>query len=654
MKFPYESLHRFPLGSLRANGFLYEQMRRCKEGFGGHLDELEPGMIADPFVNKSYVPMWGDGDQSGWGAEISGNYWTGMIEMAFTMQNETLIEKVTDWVNAMTAKQREDGYLGTYYEPDADIYEDYNAWGTAGAMRGLLAFYEATGREDVFRAVYRCMKWFAKTWTGEHKTGYVGGLIMEPMLFCYAYTKDPELLQFAYDYAEYLVEHDIFSSSYKSFLEKELEYTSNHSAAYGVMTRLPALLYAADGGEQYLRASRRILANIKKKATNLNGGVVSNQEFLGPPSGISETEYCTYTFFNATFSYMSHITGDASYGDDMEQAFYNGVQGARKKDERAMAYMSAPNQIMATDKSSFTHDYFQVYAPCHPVSCCPVNAVTVLPEFVRGMMLYDDDGGLYLSVYGPVTLETESLSVREETMYPFRDTVTLHIDRCEKENLKTVALRIPGWCKAYTVRVNGESVNTEADLHGYAHITRAWIAGDTVSVTFHMETQVVRVDDSDMAGKYPIAIVRGPLLYALHPAEAWCPYLGTPCTPLPEGWSWYRVVTKHDEADCRDHHDRTGMRRWYTPFNVALDETLSPDDITVEELDIPCDAYPWECPPVKLYLKGYRAPYLYPPYPACSIEPYGDRQTVTEEMELALEPYGCTNLRISYFPRAKL
>ena len=57
MKFPYESLHRFPLGSLRANGFFYEQMRRCKEGFGGHLDELEPGMIADPFVNKSYVPM---------------------------------------------------------------------------------------------------------------------------------------------------------------------------------------------------------------------------------------------------------------------------------------------------------------------------------------------------------------------------------------------------------------------------------------------------------------------------------------------------------------------------------------------------------------------------------------------------------------------
>lgn len=49
--FTYEKLHRFPLGALRADGFLYEQMRRCKEGFGGHLDELEPGIYSFPSTN---------------------------------------------------------------------------------------------------------------------------------------------------------------------------------------------------------------------------------------------------------------------------------------------------------------------------------------------------------------------------------------------------------------------------------------------------------------------------------------------------------------------------------------------------------------------------------------------------------------------------
>ena len=35
-----------------------------------------------------------------------------------------------------------------------------------------------------------------------------------------------------------------------------------------------------------------------------------------------------------------------------------------------------------------------------------------------------------------------------------------------------------------------------------------------------------------------------------------------------------------------------------------------------------------------------------------TFEPFGDKQSVTEEMNLTLVPYGCTNLRITYFPKA--
>ena len=97
-------------------------------------------MIALPFVDRKYVKLWGDGDQAGWGAEISGNYWSGLIELAFSLGDEELIKKVTDWVNAVIKKQREDGYLGTYTQENDNPFEDYNAWGTACGMRGLLFF----------------------------------------------------------------------------------------------------------------------------------------------------------------------------------------------------------------------------------------------------------------------------------------------------------------------------------------------------------------------------------------------------------------------------------------------------------------------------------------------------------------------------------
>ena len=97
----YNKLSRFPLGAITAEGFLKKQMRIGKNGICGHLHELEPAMIQAPYIQKEYVPAWGDGDQSGWGAEISGNYWTGYIQFAFTLNDREMIDIATNWVNTM-------------------------------------------------------------------------------------------------------------------------------------------------------------------------------------------------------------------------------------------------------------------------------------------------------------------------------------------------------------------------------------------------------------------------------------------------------------------------------------------------------------------------------------------------------------------------
>ncbi|HBJ18158.1 MAG TPA: hypothetical protein DDY70_00190, partial [Clostridiales bacterium] len=251
----YAKRKTLPLGSIRARGFLKEQLERSKDGMGGHLPEIEPGMIADPYIHKTVVKQWDGGEISGWGAEISGNYYAGLIQLAFTLDDEELKRKAEEWVDAVLKTQRPDGYLGTYNEPDAKIYEDYNAWGNACGMRALLFYYEATGRQDVFDAVYRCMLWFAKVWSGEHKTCYAGALITEPVLYCYERTGDRRLLEFAEEYAEYLCKHTIFANSYLDFTDPKLKYNANHTAAYGVAVRLPALLYAATGKKKYLDAS---------------------------------------------------------------------------------------------------------------------------------------------------------------------------------------------------------------------------------------------------------------------------------------------------------------------------------------------------------------------------------------------------------------
>ncbi len=130
----YSRLSRLPLGAVRPAGWMKEQLRRMIDGMGGHLDELEPGMIGTPYTTRESYEGWGKARRAGWGAEISGNYWWGLIELAYTSGDAAMIAKAERWVEAVLRNQREDGYLGTYTGED-DFFDDYNAWGTSCAFR---------------------------------------------------------------------------------------------------------------------------------------------------------------------------------------------------------------------------------------------------------------------------------------------------------------------------------------------------------------------------------------------------------------------------------------------------------------------------------------------------------------------------------------
>lgn len=646
----FQILERFPLGSITASGFLRDQMVIGRDGICGHLHELEPEMIAAPFIRDFHVSSWQPYQNLGWGAEIAGNYWSGYIQYAFTLNDTEMIDTAAQWVAGVLARQRADGYLGTYCHENDNIYEDYNAWGTACAARGLIAFYEATGRSEILDAVHRAMLWFCDAWAGDKKTCYAGGYIIEPMIQTYHYTQDRRLVEFSENYLDFMCRHNIFGNSYQQMLQDDYHYNLNHTAGLGITVRLPALVYTATGKEAYLNATLRRLHQFRGKSVQITGAPVSPAEYLGPVSAVTDSEYCGFTFYQATYAYLSAITGEPKYGDYMEEVFYNAAQGARKKDEKAIAYMSSPNQIFATEQSSSVGvGDMQVYAPCYPTACCPVNAVAIVPEFVRGMLLRDEADNIYTVAYGPCELNYRDIHITEKTGYPFRDHVSFEF-HCSRRF--AINLRIPEWSRGYSVTVNGEAVSVSVNRLGYAVVYRQWSEGDVLDIRFRATIQVIPVDDSDAANKQPLAIKYGALVYSYHISEDWQPIAGRPTTPLPDGWSWYNVYPRYEEAQAADHYEKIGLRRQQFSWNIALDEDLQAEDFEIEELD-DC-GYVWSQPPIRLHTHCYKAPYLNAPYQEKTLEPYGQYQFVTERLPLTLVPYGCTNLRITYFPRADL
>jgi len=263
--------------------------------------------------------------------------------------------------------------------------------------------------------------------------------------------------------------------------------------------------------------------------------------------------------------------------------------------------------------------------------------VRTIPEFVRAMCMTDEEENLYLLCYGPASIRGRKLAFEIDTAYPFRQDLILTITRAEGANLY---VRIPAWCKKPLFEKDGVKCALVPTDGGFMLLDETLRAGDVIHITFPMEVTAEIVNDADMSGKYPIMYKRGPLVYALPIPTQWSSYEGTPRTPLPKGWSWFEAQP-----------DFTGTIRFKEPWCVAADEDLDVGIITVTEKE---SSYVWSEPAVELSVPMKISPYTYRHAQAKNLEPTGQvRETEGESFPVTLVPLGCTNLRITYFPRQK-
>jgi hypothetical protein len=663
----FNPLCQLPIGRIRPRGWLSTQLQREIDGLGGHMDELEPQLLGKAHtmdfdsadmaglierIRELAKPDIDEATAASWFCEQAGQYWAGLIQLAFVTGDPCLLKKASDWVSRVLRHQGSDGYLGGYRSCDNRL-DDYSAWCANWAMRSLLTYFEATGDREVLQACHRGLIWFLDNWS-DHYTDYGGPALIESMVIVYLYTKDERLLDWSRRYIGWLDANSRWYNTLSSFLEDSLAYNSIHTVAYGECVKLPALIYAADGNRANLEASVKGIDKILRDGFQRTGAPVSNFEYLSPPGATHATEYCNFATYANTFAWMTQITGQARYGDYLEKIIFNGAQGAKKKDERAIAYLSSPNQVFATDKmSNFSIDWGSyVYAPVFYVACCPTQYVRVMPEFVRAICLTDSAGSLYINAYAPCVIDSGDLTLEQITAYPFEDTVKL-VMHLAKPVRKTLALRMPGWCSRIDISINGTDLPGNRIPGSFFPIERSWQDGDRIDIRFEYPVTVTPVACNAMTGAPPYAVERGPLLYALHIPEIWTENPGRPITSLPEGWSWYNVAPDRSKPQVKIDHRST--RYEYYPFNFVLDTRAVVDPACIAVIREDTGNYPWDNSLIKLRVPMHRSRHLYPFYFSHALEIYENPVPADADLRwIDFEPFGCTNLRMSYFPTAQL
>ena len=138
------SYAELPLGAIRPEGWLKEQLKRQADGLTGHLDEIYPEVMGPDNA-------WLGGEGDAW---ERGPYWIdGLLPLAYQLDDAALKEKAQVWVEAMLASQREDGFFGPSEDrSDVPGLQRGNAqdwWPRMVALKVLKQYYMATGDERI-------------------------------------------------------------------------------------------------------------------------------------------------------------------------------------------------------------------------------------------------------------------------------------------------------------------------------------------------------------------------------------------------------------------------------------------------------------------------------------------------------------------------
>ena len=133
-----------PIGAVKADGWLRQQLVLQKEGLTGHLDELYRNV-----VGPRNAWLGGDGD-----AWERGPYWIdGLLPLAYLLDDKGLKDKAQVWVEAILGSQKENGYFGpdTDRGPEPGLQRDnsHDWWPKMVALKIVKQYYMATGDERV-------------------------------------------------------------------------------------------------------------------------------------------------------------------------------------------------------------------------------------------------------------------------------------------------------------------------------------------------------------------------------------------------------------------------------------------------------------------------------------------------------------------------
>ncbi len=624
---PYIEL---PLGAIQPQGWLKEMLIRQKDGATGNLDKLYPLVMG-----RRNGWLGGDGDQ--W---ERGPYWLdGLVPLAYILGDTALIAKARPWIEWTIASRQPDGYFGPArdYGPEPGLQRDnsHDWWPKIVMLKVLQQYYEATGDRRVIHLLTGYFRYQLKELPAkplDHWSfwaRYRAGDNLMIVYWLYNITGDAFLLKLAD-----LLHRQTFDFT-NAFLHSDLLSTmgSIHGVNLAQGMKEPIIYYQHHPEQKILDATAKGFADLRRYNGFANG-MFGGDESLHGNNPTQGAELCTVVEMMFTLERILGITGDMRYADQLEKIAFNALPAQVSADFTERQYFQQANQVMLTRHTrnfDVNHDGTDLcFGLLTGYPCCTSNMHQGWPKFTQNLWYATPDKGLAALVYAPSEVKAfvkggKEVRIREETGYPFGETIKFMFDATDGSVSFPFHLRIPGWCDSGLVKLNGISWRWEKGGK-VVTIDRAWKTGDIVELQLPMKVINQAWYENSMS------VERGPITFALKI----------------DG----QTRTVNNDKDSTEYGAVYEEIVPVTPWNFGLVRSRKMGEEYIVEPHDSDLSWSSNTPSVVIRAKAKRIPswQLYNemagpiPYSMTYQLPTG------KEEEITLIPYGCTRLRISQFP----
>ena len=216
---------------------------------------------------------------------------------------------------------------------------------------------------------------------------------------------------------------------------------------------------------------------------------------------------------------MHEIQGDAYFADRAEQIAYNSLPSVGTKDLWSRVYLQQANEVFAGHSSPHAWatdgDDALTYSLQDNYECCTANFNQGWPRLIQHMLHTSPDGGIAVSILGPVNATLPSgVSISVTGDYPFEDDVRMDLSGLPEGPLAfPLYIRIPSWATGAALSVNGRAPQPVGNANG-TMLRIPWLASDTgPSATVLLATNPAVRTLQGYNGA--LSVYRGALLYAL-------------------------------------------------------------------------------------------------------------------------------------------